>query len=167
MAVTTITKIRTGAPAGTTATITNLNFGNTDTSIVTVTDFPITAGENSIEKYVFLNFTGVGNKVDNIQVWKSAGAYVSGESIFSSAATVGVYSQETYATPIAVTSTKATVTMPTADPTVANLGINAYTTCELTTDGDSDYWVMQLQTTAGISSGDVNTKTFTIQWDEQ
>jgi len=167
MAVTCTTKIRTGAPAGSTATITNLNFGSAEGGDISVTSNPITAGDNSFELWTFLAFTGVGNQVDNLQVWKSAGAYVSGENILSNADDGAYQGLETYAQATPSASTIAVVTIPTTDPGTANLGVSGALASALITDGDSDYWVLQLTTTAGISAGDVNTKTFTIQWDEQ
>ena len=104
-------------------------------------------------------------KIENLQIWKSAGTYVTGESISTNLATSG-YSQASYSTPTSADSTVATNPMPTSDPGQANLGIGGSLSGSLTAAGYSDYWVMQMDTTAQSPPGDVNQKTFTIQYDE-
>ena len=104
-------------------------------------------------------------KIDNIQIWKSAGNYVTGEGIDANLKTSS-YVQASYTSPTATTSTVATTVMPTADPAAANLGIAGSLSGNLSAAGYSDYWVSQLQTTGSTPAGDVNQKTFTIQYDE-
>jgi len=153
--------------AGETVTdgISNLNYGSVDSPNLDPATYPITAGQNSYEKWVRCHFTGTFNKIENIQIWKSAGDYVTGESIKTNLTTSG-YSAATYSTPTQSTSTVATNDMPTSDPGSANLGIGGSLSGSLTSAGYSDYWVSQLQTTTSTPAGDVNTKTFTIQYDE-
>jgi len=148
--------------------INNINYGSDDSYDLVPATYPITAGENSYEKWIRLHVSAMGdsNKIDNIQIWKSAGAYVTGETIDTNLKTSG-YSGATYATPTQNESTVATEPMPTADPTQANLGIGGSLSGNLTAIGYSDYWVSQLQTTVSTPAGDVNQKTYTIQYDEQ
>jgi len=145
--------------------ISNLNYGSTDAPNIVPADHPIRAGENSYEKWVRCHFTGTFNKIENIKIWKSAGDYVTGETIKTNLTTSG-YSAATYSTPTDSTSTVATNDMPTSEPSGPNLGIGGSLSGSLTSAGYSDYWVSQLQTTTSTPPGDVNTKTFTIQYDE-
>jgi len=143
----------------------NINFGSSDTPNLTPADYPITAGDHSYEKWERLYFSGTFNKIENIKIWKSAGSYVTGESISTNLATTG-YVQASYATPTSADSTVATRSMPESDPGSANLGIGGSLSGSLTTTGYSDYWVLQMNTTTQSPPGDVNQKTFTIQYDE-
>lgn len=146
--------------------ITNLNYGSTDAANLTVASYPIAVGQNSYEKYVRVHVSAMGdsNKIDNIQIWKSAGDYLAGEGIQTNLKT-SAYTAETYATPSETTYTDQV--MPTADPGAANLGIAGSLTGSLTAVGYSDYWRSQLQTTGSTPPGNANQKTFTIQYDEQ
>lgn len=149
------------------ANISTYNFGSTDASDLTPASYPITAGTNSFEKWIRLHWTsGAANQIDNLQAWKVSGNYVTGEVIKTNLTTTG-YSAASYATPTSNTSSEATIDMPTADPTQANLGIGGNLTGSLSTFGYSDYWVMQLQTTGSTPAGDVNQKSIRIQYDEQ
>jgi len=151
--------------AETTSVASNINYGSTDSANLTPASYPITASENSYEKWERCYWSGTFNKIENLQIWKSAGSYVTGESIDTNLTTTG-YSQDSYATPTDSTSTVADIVMPTADPAAANMGIAGSLTGNLSSAGYSDYWVTQLQTTATTPPGDVNQKTFTIQYDE-
>ena len=154
----------------TTSAISNINFGSTDAANLVYTSFPITVGTNSYDKYIKVRVSAwdVSNKIDNLQIWKSAGNYVAGERIVTNLTASG-YSSVSYATP-ALTSYSGTL-MPTAAPGTANLGVGAsgltgYMSGSVTT---SDFWRMQLQTNVGGTTpvGNANQKTFTIQYDEQ
>ncbi len=154
--------------AGETVTdgITNLNYGSADQPNLDPATYPITAGQNSYEKWVRCHFTGTFNKIDNIRIWMSSGTYVTGETIKTNLTTSG-YTAASYSQPTQNTSTVATNDMPTSEPSSANLGIGGSLSGSLTSEGYSDYWVSQLQTTTSTPPGDVNTKTFTIKYDEQ
>ena len=154
--------------AGETVTdgITNLNYGSADQPNLDPATYPITAGQNSYEKWVRCHFTGTFNKIDNIRIWMSSGTYVTGETIKTNLTTSG-YTAASYSQPTQNTSTVATNNMPTSEPSSANLGIGGSLSGSLTSEGYSDYWVSQLQTTTSTPPGDVNTKTFTIKYDEQ
>lgn len=153
---------------GTTETtgISNINFGNSDTPNLTPSSTPITAGANSYIKYIKFDLTNLStsNKIDNLQFYKSAGAYVTGEGIQCSLRTSS-YAAPSYATP--ATTTYTDQTMPTSDPGAANWGIATSLSGSLTATGKSDYLKMQLQTTVSTPPGNVNQKTFTIEYDEQ
>lgn len=154
--------------AGTTETtnISNLNYGNNDSTGLTPATYPITAGNNSFTKFIKFDITNfsTSNKVDNLQFYKSAGTYVTGEGIQCSLRTSS-YSAPSYATPTITTYTDQT--MPVADPGAANWGIATALAGSLTATGKSDYMKSQLQTTGSTPPGNVNQKTFTIEYDEQ
>jgi len=135
-----------------------------DQSGLTTTPAPISAGANSFEKYVRYHVTDISTTaiINNLQVYISAGAYVTGEAIRSNPVTVNytVAAVVTvYATPVTTTSTLATIPFPTASPGTANLGITGILTGQMTVTGAvSDFLVFQLQTATTISPGPVNQK---------
>jgi len=143
-----------------TATPTNLNFGSTLDANLAPSTYPITAGTYSYEKWIVANFSGSFTRIENIQFWKSAGAYVTGEKI----AWTG--QQTEYATPTTDASTYATAAVPTADPGTANVSIGGSLSGSLTTTGNSDFIILQTSVTVAASAGAVNQKTFTLQYDE-
>lgn len=148
------------ANATATATPTNLNLGSTLFASLAPSTYPITAGTYSYEKWVRANFSGSFTRIENLQFWKSAGAYVTGETI----KWTGNYS--TYTAPITTVSTIALTTTPVADPGTANVGIGGALAGSLTSAGDSDYIILQASVTTAASAGAVNQKTFTLQYDE-
>jgi len=148
------------ANATATATPTNLNFGSTIAANLAPSTYPITAGTYSYEKWVRAYFSGSFTRIDNIQFWKSAGAYVSGETI----AWTG--QQTAYAAPTTTASVYATTALPTADPGTANVSIGGSLSGSLTSTGYSDYMILQTSVTTAASAGATNTKTLTLQYDE-
>lgn len=144
----------------TTATPTNLNMGSTLAANISASLYPITAGSSSYEKWIKLHFSGTFTRIENLQFWKSAGSYVTGESI------VWEGEQTTYATPTNAASTIATTAVPTADPGTANVSIGGSLSGSLTAEGDSDFIVLQTAITGAASAGSTNLKTFVIQYDE-
>lgn len=146
--------------------ISNLNYGSNDSANLVVATYPITVGQHSFEKYVKVHVTAMGgsNQIDNLQIWKSAGAYVTDEMIQTNLTASG-YTSVSYATP--ATASYSGNDCPTADPGGANLGIAGSLSGALTAAGYSDYWKSQLQTGAGTPAGNANQKTYTIQYDEQ
>lgn len=150
-----------GAAPGSLGSVGNLNMGNTDSKELTPADNPITAGQNSFEKWFAGSWSGTFTKIDNVQFWLSAGSFGTGESIDWSG-------EETlYVQPTDSTSTVATTSVPTSDPGTANVSVGSSLSGSLEAEGRSDYVVMQYQTTASANPGPTNQKTFTIQWDEQ
>ena len=148
------------ANATATATPTNLNLGSTLAANLAPSTYPITAGTYSYEKWVKANFTGSFTRIDNIQFWKSAGSYVTGETIAWTGQEV------TYVAPTQTGSTKATVAVPTSDPGTANVSIGGSLSGSLTGTGNSDFILLQASITNAASAGAVNQKTFTLQYDE-
>lgn len=161
-----VTQINEYNGAGTveTADIANVNFGSVDAAELDPVVNPINAGENSFEKYLKLEVTNMNGVVAirNLKVWRT-GALGANATLLTNARTTG-YVNTTYATPVATVSSKATQAMPSSEPATANLGIGTALAGELTAAGESDYLVMQLQTTGAAVAGanfDIN-----IQRDE-
>jgi len=155
-----------GPTGSETANVSNLNYGNVDAPNLVAATYPIQQGSNSFDKYNRVHVTAMGtmNKIDNIHIWKSAGAYVTGEGIQTNLRTSAYGGAVTYATPATTTFTDQV--MPVAEP-AANLGIAGSLTGSLAAAGYSDYWHHQLQTTGSTPGGNVNQKTFSIKYDEQ
>lgn len=142
-----------GAGQVVTTPISNANFGSVDApNIVPATD-PITAGNNSFEKWVRGRFSGTFTTIANLRFFKSAGAFVTGEVLKAAA-------NAAFATPVDTTSVVATVDVPTTEGgallPVAPAGNPDF----------SGYITMQLQTTVSTPPGPVNQKTFTLKYDE-
>ena len=142
------------------STPTNLNFGSVDESNLNALNNPITAGENSFEKWIKGDFGGSFSRIENVKFWKSAGDYVSHEEIKFNGETT------TYATPTANTSTVATADVATSEPGSANVSIGGALAGELTAAGQTDFIVLQAQIGSDAGPGATNTKTFTLSYDE-
>lgn len=143
-----------------TATPTNLNLGSTLAANLAPSTYPITAGTYSYEKWIQANFTGSFTRIDNIKFWKSAGAYVTGETINWTG------EQTQYSTPTNSSSSDASASVATSEPGSANVSIGGSLSGSLTGTGSSDFIVLQASVKTSASAGAVNTKTFTLQYDE-
>lgn len=154
--------------AGETVTdgVSNINFGSTDAANIVAASYPIDAGDNSYEKWIRMHFTGSFNQIDQLKIWKSSGAYVTGESLKTNLTESG-YSEATFSAPTASTSSEATNTMPTSEPTDSNIGISGSLSGTLSAAGYSDYCVLQLQTTSSSPAGNVNQKVISLKYREQ
>jgi hypothetical protein len=156
---------------GTTPTVTedpdNLNMGSTEATELDDETYPITAGTNSFEKWVRFHVSNIGTdtKVENLKVWASA-AFGTGITHKTNARETSYAGAETFDTgngPLATDRSAThhyTQTMPTSEPTGANLGIGGALDGELTAAGYSDYLVMQLQTTASAETAAAVTMNF-------
>lgn len=136
--------------------ITNLNFGSNDSVNLNTTTYPITVSEASFEKYIRAKFSGTFTTISNMLFWKSAGTYVTGESI-TAAANVA------FATPSQTANADSAV--PTSSGTALSIQ-SAAGTSTITAPGYTKYIRLQTQTTGSTPSGAVNQKTFTFQYDE-
>lgn len=154
-----------GAGEDKTANITNTNMGSTDAANLDATAYPITAGNNSYEKWQKIEVTAMGGSsaIDNLKIWRTTA--LGGSAVHLTNARESDYGgAETYAQPVATASSIATETMPTSEPSGANLGIDGALDGQLTDVGYSDYLVHQIQTDAGDVAGATCTQNF--QYDE-
>lgn len=155
-----------GSSAGTETTgISNTNMGSTDAANLDPVANPILPGNNSFEKYQKIKVTNMGgsSKIDNLKVWRT-GSLGANATHLTNARTSSYGGAESAATPTASSSSKATQTMPTAEPGSANLGIGGSLLGSLTATGSSDFLVHQIQTTASATAG--STTTMNYQYDE-
>ena len=142
-----------GAGQVVTNSVANANFGSVDAvNIVPATD-PITAGNNSFEKWLRGRYSGTFTSIANLRFFKSAGAFVTGEDIKAAV-------NAAFATPVATTSIVATTTVPTTEGSALN------PTAPSGNPDFSGYITLQLQTTVSTPPGAVNQKTFTLKYDE-
>lgn len=148
-----------------TANITNTNMGDTDAANLDPVAYPIVPDENSYEKWQKIEVTAMGGSsaIDNLKIWRTGA--LGGSALHLTNARESTYGgAETFATPIKTDSTIATQTMPSTEPTGANLGIAGSLTGQLTAAGLSDYLVHQIQVDAGDVAG--STSTMNYQYDE-
>ncbi len=147
-----------------------VNIGDTDMGAVDQANLdpvanPIVPGENSFEKWQKLEVTAMGgsSKIHNLKIWRTGA--LGGSAVHLTNAREASYGgAETYAQPVATDSTVATQTMPSSEPSGANLGIGGALAGELTAVGYSDYLVHQIQSDAGDVAG--STSTLNYQYDE-
>ncbi len=141
--------------------ISNLNFGSIDEADIVTATNPVIRGTNSFEKYIRGKFTGSWTEISNIKFWKSAGAYVTGESLKAAA-------NVSYATPSQTANADSDI--PTTEGTA--LGVNSAEGASSIIYGDSGvsgytaYIRLQARITAGATVGAGNQKTFILQYDE-
>lgn len=155
------------------ANVTNINMGSDDSPNLVAATHPITAHATifGYEKWLKMDFAGIANKVDNLQVWKSVGAIDAQADLKASTRTAAQtgYLNPAYDAggPINTVSSDASWDIEEADPAAANLGIGGALGGNLAADGESDYLVLQYQPTASHPAGNITTLTITFQWDEQ
>lgn len=145
--------------------IANTNMGSTDTVNLDADANPVTPGNNTYEKWQKIHVTAMGgsSSIDNLKVWADDSPTGS-DSHVTNARESSYGGAETYATPTDSASSVATQTMPTSEPTGANLGISGSLTGSLTATGSSDYLIHQIQVDASTTAG--VTTTLNYQYDE-
>lgn len=154
-----------GAGATETVNIGDTDMGSVDQANLDPVANPIVAGANAFEKWQKLQVTAMGgsSKINNLKIWRT-GALGGAAVHKTNARTTDYAGAETYSTPTASTSTKATQTMPSSVPATANLGIGGALAGELVAPGYSDYLIHQIQTNAADVAG--STSTLNYQYDE-
>jgi len=150
-----------GAGEVVTDAIANINFGSVDDNNINTITYPITIGQNSFSKYIRGKFTGVFTEISNMKFWKSAGAYIVGESLkaganvaYATPSQVGTVDTDIPTTEGAALSVNSAEGNPTIEYGVS--GVSGYT----------GYMRLQLRTTGSTPAGAVNQKTLTFQYDE-
>ncbi len=156
--------------------ITSLPMGSVDAHDLVPADHPITAGQNSFEKWLRVHITDIGSAaiLDNFKAFfSSLGAWKTGEKVKTNCSSIeSKYSAASYPTggPVATASTIALYDMPEAEPAQSNLGIGGLLHGQVipaSIPAYTDYVCLQLQTTVSTPSGEVNPKVLVIQWDER
>lgn len=122
---------------------------------------PITAGNNSFEKWLRGHFTGTFATIRDVRFWNSIP--------FSPATGLTLKfkgDQAICLPPFSGSSSIATSSMPIADPGTANVSIAGSFTSSLAAAGYTDFIVMQLQTTVAAPGGYTSFATFTLTYAE-
>lgn len=147
-----------------TNSISNTNMGSTDAANLDPVANPVTAGNNTYEKYQVIRVTAMGgsSKIDNLQVWRTSA--LGGSATHVTNARTTSYARKPYAAPVASSSSAATQTMPSSDPAASNLGIDGSLSGSRTAVGCSDFLVHQIQTNGADTAG--STSTMNYQYDE-
>lgn len=153
------------------AQATNINFGNTDAVDLAPASYPIAAGSNSFFKQIVVNFSGSYTQIDNMKLYKSAGSYVTGETIQFSG-NIGASAP--------TTTDQSDSAIPTSLPGVNNVCPRVGTHAAslpgaYETESSPGYYsgsrtsLMRFQalTTASTPAGAVNQKTFSFTYDRQ
>lgn len=162
----------TGGDRGTTRAsgISNVNWKNAGDTASVYSDYPITAGQNSYEKYQAVVFTGSFNQISNCKFAHVSGvlgagltikAVISGSGIYRAPATTSYGLMTGDWTQTGDISTGYNVLVGGRGPEASG---KAPTTTE--NPAFTQYLVSQLQTTASASAGDTQTVTFQFRYDE-
>lgn len=164
-----------GAGETVTHNVGDFDMGSVDQANLDPTANPITAGNNSFEKWLRLHVTNMGgsNAIDNLQVWLQSGTIDTEADLKANTrtATQTGYSEATYpGSPVATASGEAVYDIDEADPTEANLGIEGSLSNQITDAlniADCDYLVLQYQTASGHPPGNISQLTIRWEYDEQ
>jgi hypothetical protein len=172
------TGTQTGSPLkGTTRThnVTNVNWKNSGVVGDAYSSFPITAGNNSFDKWQFGHFSGTFNQILNGLFAHTAGALGTGLTLKGPTTMTADGDNETYRTP----ATTANANLSTDMTSVIAIGSGVAVwfgatgpeatgkAASMTTNPCYTNWLAtQLQTTGSASPGDTATVTLTLQYDE-
>ena len=115
---------------------------------------PASGTAYSYERWFYLLFAGNSNAITSIYVWKSAGTFNTGYSVYANvkSATPTVYVQS-----VATASSYATGAIPTSQGAGLTPAYNA-------TGTKSDYIVSQLRVATGATPGPMVSDTFTVSY---
>lgn len=162
------TGTQTGSPLkGTTRTtgVTAVNWKNSGVYADAYGSFPITAGNNSFEKYLFGKFTGTFNLISGGKFAHTAGTLGTGLTLVSKIGTTyatpstGAVAGSTDITSITAIGSGAAVQFGATGPEAAG---KASSSSNATTY--SEYLITQLQTTGSASAGDTTSVTLTLRY---
>ena len=162
-------------PRGTTSTdaITQFNWKNADDAVATAySAAPITAGNNSFERFIYGTFTGSYNQITN-GLWQHVSG-VLGAGLVVKVVVTGT-GAGSYTTP--ATTTNANLTRDLTQTGLITTGLTvlfgasgAYASGKNASTSAvpafSQYLVSQLQTTVAASAGDTTNTTWTLRYDE-
>lgn len=164
-----------GSPAkGTTRTAaqTDTNWKNIDDATTVYSASPITAGNNSFEKWIFGHFSGSFNNILAGLFAHTATAFGTGLTLKGTPAGT---SQLTYTTPSTTANASLSVDMTSAisiaSGTEVSFGatgpeVASKTTSTAANPAYTNYLTTQLQTTSSAASGDTANVTLTLQYQE-
>lgn len=168
----------TGSPAkGTTRNtgITNNNWKNIDDAGSAYSSYPITAGNNSYERFLFGKFTGTFNQILNGKFAHTATAFGTGLTLKGFTSMTADGDNETYVTPS--TSANAALSVDMTSVTAIGSGqvvwfgatgpeATGKASSTTSNPGYTNWLVTQLQTTGSADPGDTANVTLTLQYEE-
>lgn len=169
----------TGSPAkGTTRTtnVTNVNWKNSGVQTDVYSSFPITAGNNSYDKWQFGKFSGTFNQITAGLFAHTAGVFGTGLALKGPPTMTVDGSNLTYRTP--ATTANATLTNTMTSVIAIGSGVAVWfgstgpeaTGKAATQDGSAtrytNWLATQLQTTVSAASGDIASITLTLEYQE-
>lgn len=172
------TGVATGSPAkGTTRTaaVTDVNWKNSGVQATAYSAAPITAGNNSFEKWQFGKFTGTFNQILDCKFAHTAGTFGAGLTLKGPPACTGDGDRLLYTTPSATTNANLSNNMTTAIAIGSGVAVCVGATGPEETgkanEGTANplytsYLTTQLQTTGSAVSGDTATVTLTLEYSE-
>lgn len=172
------TGTQTGSPTkGTTRTtgVTDVNWKNSGVQGDAYSSFPITAGNNSFEKWQFGKFTGTFNQVLAGLFGHTSTAFGTGLTLKGPPACTGDGDRLLYTTPAATTNANLSTDMTTAIAIASGVAVcfgatgpeaTGKATSMTTNPCYTNYLPTQLQTTSGAAAGDTATVTLTLQYQE-
>ncbi len=168
----------TGSPAkGTTRTaaITDVNWKNIDDSTTAYSSAPISAGNNSFERWLFGHFSGTFNQILSGLWAHTATAFGTGLTLKGNPTVTGDGSRPLYTTPSTTANATLTQDMTTAISISSGVAVFFGATgpeatgkaASMTTNPCyTNYLPTQLQTTSSAGAGDTATVTLTMQYQE-
>lgn len=172
------TGTQTGSPTkGTTRTggVADVNWKNSGVQSDVYSSFPITAGNNSFEKWQFGHFSGTYNQILNGLFAHTAGALGTGLTLKGPPACTNDASRLLYTTPSVSANSNLSNNMTSVIAIGSGVGVCfGPTGPEATGKGTSttsnpaytNYLTTQLQTTGSADPGDTATVTLTLRYDE-
>jgi hypothetical protein len=151
------------------------NWKNIDDSTTAYSSSPITAGNNSFDKWQAGHFSGTYNQIQNGLWAHTAGALGTGLTLKASKTMTADADRLAYATPSA--STNANLTYDATAVTAIGSGKVVYfgptapatsgkATSTVSNPAWTNYLTTQLQTTGSAAAGDTTTTTLTLRYDE-
>ena len=168
----------TGSPAkGTTRTgnVTDVNWKNSGTQGTAYTAAPITAGNNSYEKWQFGHFSGTYNQILNGLFAHTAGALGTGLTLKGPPACTGDGDRLLYTTPSTTANSNLSTNMTSVIAIGSGVAVcfgatgpeaTGKATSTTANPAYTNYLTTQLQTTGSAAAGDTATVTLTLQYDE-
>lgn len=170
------TGTQTGSPTkGTTRTtgVTDVNWKNSGTQGTAYTAAPITAGNNSFEKWQFGKFSGTFNQILTGLFAHTLTAFGTGLTLKGPPACTGDGDRLLYTTPSATTNANLSNDMTSAIAIGSGVGVcfgatgpeaTGKATSMTTNPCYTNFLTTQLQTTSGAAAGDTATVTNTLQY---
>jgi hypothetical protein len=164
-----------GAGETMTSGVSNVNWKNIDDTTTAYTASPVTAGNNSFDKWQFGRFQGPYNQLLNGKFAHTAGTLGTGLTLKGQPSMTVDADRLAYATPSTTTNASLSVDMTSAISIgsgsvvffgatgASNSGKAASTTSN---PAFTNYLTTQMQTTGSALPGDTATVTLTLQYDE-